>query len=133
MTIQTAIAIPAKNVRSLDTNVYDVVVKASLPATTNGDSQVILTLPHAARLIGAFLRVPATLGANAVCKLQKRDAVTTTAVDITSATTAATAGVEDGTGLLPIDVKGGDTIELLVSGANASAGSIEIDLLLQRA
>lgn len=133
MAIQTTIAKPAKLVRSLDMNAYDVNDKVQLPVTANGDSQVLLTMPHNARLYGAHLTVPAGLGAGVVCKLQKRAIADGAAVDITAASTAATAGIVTGTGLVPIDVLAGDTIEILVSGGASVAGLIAYDLLLQRA
>jgi hypothetical protein len=133
MAIQTAIAIAAKNVRSLDTNLYDITGKPVLPATANGDSQVLLTFPNAARLYGAHLTVPATLGAGVTVKLQKRDGTTGAAVDITASSVAATAGIVSGTGLVPIDVKAGDTIEVLVSGGASAAGQIAFDLVAQHA
>lgn len=134
MAIQTAIAVPKTQVRSLDTGLFLQTYKPALPATAQNDSQVIATQRHAGRLYGAHLRVPANLGAGATLKLQKRDVDSGVATDISLTTTAATAGVVAGTGLLPVDFKDGDTIEVLVSGAATNtAAVIEIDLLMQRA
>lgn len=136
MTVQTTIALAATKVRSLDTGVFNISNKWLLPATTNGDSHVLMTMPHAGRMSSMHLKVPATLGAAAICKLQKRDAVTTTAIDITAATTAATAGVVTGAAVGPFDYNAGDTIELIVSGGNLTAqatANVETDLLAQHA
>ena len=128
MTIQTAIAISARAVRELDTGLYDVTAKPTLPATAAGDSQVLLTMPVPARLYGAHLTVPNNLGSGVICKLQKRDATSGTAVDITAASTAATAGIVSGTGIVPIDVGLGDTIEVLLAGGTSTAQAIAYDL-----
>lgn len=134
MAIQTSIAVGKLLVRSLDTGLFVQIFKPVLPVTAQNDSQVIATQRHSGRLVTAHLRVPANLGAGATAKLQKRDVGTGTAVDITAATTAATAGVVSSAGLLPIDFNDGDTIELLVSGAATTvAATIEIDLQMQRA
>lgn len=133
MPVQTAIARPAKNVRSLDTNLYLISGKPILPVTANGDSQVLFTFPNNARLYGAHLTVPATLGAGVTVKLQKRDGTSGAAVDISAVSVAATAGISASTGLLPIDVKAGDTIEVLVAGGASAAAQIAYDLAAQHA
>ena len=133
MAIQTTIAKAAKLVRMVETGQFALVEKVTIPATTNGDSQVLLTMPFAARVFTAWLRVPATMGAAHTGKLQKRDVDTGVATDLTLTTTAATAGVVVSTGLLPVDLKAGDTIEYLASGANAVASAIEVDLSMQHA
>ena len=131
MATQTAIAVPATQVRSLDTGLFTINGKPVLPVTANGDRQVLFTAPHAMRVSAAHLRVPATLGASVVCKLQKNSATVYT--DLTAATTAATAGVVTSAGLLPLDMAAGDTVELLVAGAASTAGGIEYDVNVQRA
>lgn len=134
MAIQTAIAVPASQVRSLDTNTFIQGYKPQFPATAQNDSQVIATQRHAGRLYGAHLRVPANLGAGATIKLQLRRASDGVAVDITAPTAAAAAGVVSGSGLIPIDFAAGDTIEALVQGAATTTPAvIEVDLLMQRA
>jgi hypothetical protein len=135
MAIITSVAIPRTQVRSLDTGLYLQTQRPLLPAANAGDSIVVLTQPTAGRIYGAHLTVPATLGAGVTVKAQKRDAVTGVAVDITASSTAATAGVVAGTGLVPIDFNAGDTLEILVSGAAiaAGAGVVILDVATQHA
>ena len=130
MATNSTIAVPASLVRSLDTNLYDIAGKPTLPAVASGDSVTLFTAPHAMRVTSAHLRVPATLGAGVTCKLQKNTGGTRS--DITASTTAATAGVVASVNL-PIDLASGDTIEVLVSGGASSAGAIEYDVIAQRA
>ncbi|MCP3735624.1 hypothetical protein M9979_12145 [Sphingomonas sp. RP10(2022)] len=127
----TSIAIAARNVRSLDTGVYSIDGKPALPAVAAGDRIVLFTAPHAMRLTSAHLRQTAGMGASATLKLQKNSASTYT--DLTASTTAATAGVVNSAGLLPIDLAAGDTVEVLVSGGASAAGVIEYDILARHA
>lgn len=127
----TSIAVLARNVRVVDVGLFAIDAKPALPAAANGDNIVLLTAPCDMRLFSAHLRQPATLGAAATLKLQRvRGGVRT---DLTAATTAATAGVVSGAGLVPIDILAGDTIEVLVGGGALSAGIVEYDLLVRRA
>lgn len=131
MALNSTIALAATQVRSLDTNLYDIIGKPVLPAVAAGDNVTLFTAPHAMRVTSAHLRVPATLGAGVVCKLQKNSGGVRT--DLTAATTAATAGVVSSAGLLPVDMAAGDTVEVLVSGGASTAGAIEYDVIAQRA
>lgn len=134
MAIQTAVAIPQKLVRMLETGVHDVTSSVQLPVTANADSQVIFTMPSAGRITSAHVTVPNSLGGAATLKLQKRDVDSGVAVDLTTATTAATAGIVSGAGLVPLDYKVGDTIELLVGGGAVAAQAstnVRVDLQVQ--
>jgi hypothetical protein len=133
MTIQTSIAVSPLLVRErMDGMIYDIHGKPVIPATVNGDSQLLLTFPNAGRLYGAHLTVPATLGGGVTGKLQLRRVATNTVVDITQSSTAATAGVVSGSGLVPTDFAVGDTVELLISGGtSAAAQTIAYDLACQ--
>lgn len=133
MTVQTTIAILAKNVKMLETGINDINLKPSMPATTNGDSQVIFTFPYAGRMVRTTLRQTAAMGGAATQKVQKRDVDTGTAVDWTVATTAATAGIVTSATIGPMDFKSGDTVEVLVGGGNLTAGIIELDVEIQHA
>lgn len=131
MALVSTIAVAASLVRSLDTGLYNISAKPVLPAVANGDNVTLFTAPHAMRVTSAHLRVPGTLGAGVVCKLQKNSGGVRT--DLTAATTAATAGVVSSAGLLPVDMAAGDTVEVLVSGGASTAGGIEYDVIAQRA
>lgn len=122
MAILTTIALKATLMRMLETGVHIIPnMRYQVPATTSGDSHVLGYMPSDGRLYGAHLTVPNSLGAGVTVKLQKRDVDTGTAVDITAASTAATAGITSGSGLVPIDFKRGDTIEALFSGGAVTA------------
>lgn len=132
MATNSTIAIPARNVRSVDVGEYSIDAKPVLPIVANaGDSVTLFTAPHDMRLYGAHLRQGANVGANVTLKLQRNRGGTR--VDLTASTTAATAGVVSGSGLVPIDILAGDTIEVLVSGGVNAAVAIEYDLLVRRA
>ena len=131
MPTNTTIAVPATQVRSLDTGIFNIAGKPVLPAVPAADRVVLFTAPHAMRVTAAHLRVPATLGASAICKLQKNSGGAYT--DMTASTTAATAGVVSGAGLVPLDLAAGDSVEVLVSGGTSTAGAIEYDVAAQRA
>jgi hypothetical protein len=135
MAIQTTVAIAQKLVRMLETGLHLLTSRIKLPVVAQDDSQVIFTMPSAGRMIAAFVTVPNSLGAG-TAKLQKRDVDTGVAIDISASTTAATAGTVIGTGLLPIDFKQGDTIELLFSGAAVTAqttSNVIVDVSVQHA
>lgn len=130
-TINT-IAVAARNVRSLDTGVYAISGKPVLPVVpAAGDSITLFTMPHDARALSAHLRQPANVGAGCTLKLQRNRAGVRT--DLTASTTAATAGVVNSSGLLPVDLIAGDTVEVLVSGAVNAAAAIEYDIQCQHA
>lgn len=131
MAIISLIAIAARNVRSVDVGEYAIDAKPVLPVAAAGDSITLFTAPHDIRLYGAHLRQPANVGAGVTLKLQRNRAGTR--VDLTTATTAATAGVVSGGGLVPIDLLAGDTVEVLVTGGANAAVAIEYDLLCRRA
>jgi hypothetical protein len=126
----TSIAKPATQVKSLDTGIYNIADKPVLPAANNGDRIVLFTFPHAFRMTSSHLKVPATLGAGCTIKLQKNSGGTYT--DITALTTAATAGVVTSAAIGPTDFAAGDTIEVLISGANLTSGTVETDILGSR-
>lgn len=132
MATNTSIQILARNVRSVDVGEYAIDAKPVLPVVAAaGDSVTLFTAPHGMRLFSAHLRQPATVGAGVTLKLQKNSAGVRT--DITASTTAATAGVASSTGLLPLDLAAGDTVEVLVSGAVNAAVAIEYDILARHA
>ena len=132
MAINGLIAIAARNVRSVDVGEYAIDGKPVLPVVAaQGDSITLFTAPHDMRLYGAHLRQAANVGAGVTLKLQKNSGGTRT--DLTGSTTAATASVVSGSGLVPIDLKAGDTVEVLVSGGVNAAVAIEYDLLVRRA
>lgn len=131
MATNNLIAIPARNVRSLDTNVYAISGKPVLPVAANGDSITLFTMPHNARGLLAHLRQPNNVGAGVTLKLQKNSGGTRT--DLTASTTAATAGVVSSAGLMPGDLAAGDTIEVLVSGGANAAVAVEYDIQCQHA
>lgn len=132
MATNNLIAKAARNVRTVDVGNFSIDDKPTLPVVAAaGDSVTLFTAPCDMRLYGAHLRQGADVGANVTLKLQKNSGGTRT--DLTASTTAATAGVVSGTGLVPIDLKAGDTVEVLVSGAVNSAAKIEYDLLVRRA
>ena len=127
----TTIAVLARNVRMLDTGTFNLSGKPVLPATANGDRQVLFTFPNDCRITSCHLRVPATLGGAATVKLQRNRAGVYT--DITAISVAATAGVASGAGLVPLDVLAGDSIEVLVGGGALTGGQagVEYDILAQ--
>jgi hypothetical protein len=132
MATNTSIQMLARNVPSLDTGVYSISKKPVLPVVAAaGDSVTLLTMPHSARILSAHLRQGANVGAGVTLKLQKNSGGTRT--DLTASTTAATAGVVSSIGLLPVDIAPGDTIEVLVSGAQNAAVAIEYDIQCQHA
>lgn len=127
----TSIQRLARNVKSLDTGVYNITDKPTLPAAASADRIVLFTFPHAVRMSAAHLKVPATLGASATVKLQKNSSGTYT--DITAISTAATAGSISSSAIGPIDFAAGDTVEVLVGGGALTAGQVEYDILCQHA
>lgn len=132
MATNNNIARLARNVRVVDVGSFAIDDKPTLPVVaTAGDSVTLFTAPCDMRLYGAHLRQPATVGAGVTLKLQKNSGGTRT--DLTASTTAATAGVVSGSGLVPIDLKAGETVEVLVSGGANAAVAIEYDLLVRRA
>ncbi len=136
MAVQPTLAVPAIKVKSLDTGVYNISNKWQLPQVAQNDSMLLFTFPHAGRCTGVHLKTPASLGAASVHKLQKRDVDTTTAIDITAPTTAATASVVNNSTIGPFDFKAGDTIELLVTGGQSAvqgSANVETDLIVQHA
>lgn len=133
MATVSTIAIAAKLVRSLDTGLFDITGKPALPAAANADRITLFTAPHDMRVISAHLRQTAGMGAAATLKMQKNpQGAGANLVDMTAATTAATAGVVTSAGLLPIDLAAGDTVDLLVGGGALTAGIVEIDVVAQR-
>lgn len=131
MALLNSIAIPAKNVRSLDTGLFAISGKPVLPAAAAGDNITLFTFPHGGRMTGAFLRQPANVGAGVTLKLQKNSGGVRT--DLTAATTAATAGVVSGVGVTPVDFLPGDTVEVLTAGGASAAVQVEYDIVCQRA
>jgi hypothetical protein len=131
MAVNNTIAIPVTQVRMLDTGMFNLSGKPTLPAAAAADNITLLTFPNAGRIVNAHLKVPATLGASVVLKMQKNSGGTRT--DLTVATTAATAGVVTSATIGPVDFAAGDTIELLVSGATVTPQIVEFDLACQRA
>lgn len=132
MATNNTIAKAARNVRTVDVGTFSIDDKPTLPVVaTAGDSITLFTAPCDMRLYGAHLRQGAGVGAGVTLKLQKNSGGTRT--DLTASTTAATAGVVSGSGLVPIDLKAGDTVEVLVSGGQNAAVQIEYDLLVRRA
>lgn len=131
MAVLSSIAIAASLVRSLDTGLFLISGKPLLPVAAAADNIQLLTIPNDMRLLGTHLRVPNDLGAGVTLKLQRnRGGVR---IDIGLVTTAATAGVVLGTGLLPVDLLAGDIIEVLTAGGASAAKVIEYDLTVQRA
>lgn len=131
MAVITSIVVPSKLVRSLDTGLFNIDGKPVLPAAANGDQINLFEVPHAMRATAAHLRVPAGLGAASTLKMRRnRGGVTT---DMTAPTTANTAGVVSGAGLVPMDLQAGDIVELVVGGGALTAGQVEFDVSAQRA
>jgi len=132
MATNTTIALPATQVKILDTGIFDISLKPVLPAVANGDRIVLFTFPCAFRMTSLHLKVSNGLGAAATLKLQKNSAAVYT--DISIATTAATAGVVTAATIGPVDFAAGDTVELLVGGGALTGGvaGTEVDILGQR-
>lgn len=106
------------------------VVNAS---AANGDQINVLAIQpgQKQRIVGASVRVSATLGAGATVQLRLNRAGVFTV--LTAATTAGAAGKVDSSAQIgvPMDVQGGDIVELLVGGAGiTAAAAITVDLLL---
>lgn len=116
----------------LDVGTYMLTLKPAIAnaAAANGDSIQLATIQRNCRMGSAHLRALATLGAAATVKLQRnRGGVR---IDLTVATTAAGASLVNSSTIGPVDLQGGDIIELLVGGGNiAAAAGVEVDLLLQ--
>ena len=125
MATNNTIALPARNVRSVDVGEYAIDGKPVMAVAPAGDSVTLFTVPHGIRLYGAHLRSLAAQ--TAALKLQlNRGGVRT---DLTGATTAGQDSRATGAGLTPTDLQPGDTVEVLVSGAASNATAIEYDLL----
>ena len=134
MAVVTTYAKAAKDVRSLDTNLFAITEKRTLAATgiANGDNVQMITIPHPMRLINTHLAQRATLGASATVKVQLNRSGARS--DLTTATTAGGASIVSGATIGAVDLLAGDIIELLSGGANVtSAAAVELDLICQRA
>ena len=132
MATNNLIAVAARNTRTVDVGEFAIDGKPTLPVVAAaGDSVTLFTAPCDMRLFSAHLRQTAALGAGVTLKLQRNRAGAR--VDLTQSTTAATAGVASSTGIVPIDILAGDTVEVLVSGGANTAQPIEYDLLVRRA
>ncbi|WP_420136749.1 hypothetical protein [Sphingomonas sp.] len=131
MATNTTIAIPATQLKSLDTGLYNITSKPALPGVANGDRIVLMTFGHAARVSAAHLRQTAAMGAAATMKLQRNSGGVYTARP--AATPAATAGSVGSAAIGPLDFIAGDTVEILVGGGALTAGIVEVDVIAQRA
>lgn len=97
----------------------------------NGDNIEVFGVPVSQkwRLVRAVLRVSDTLGANSTLTMKVESGGTRTA--ITGATTAGGASMveTDADSDVPMDIDGGDVIELTVGGADiAAAANATVDL-----
>lgn len=118
-----------------DTDIDDLkkVVALTNGIAANGDQINVWKVPIGSkyRLLNAILNVSATLGAGATIQGRvNRSGVFTV---ITAASTAAAASKVDSAAQLgvPMDLVGGDIVELLVGGANiTAAATATIDLIL---
>lgn len=107
----------------------------TLPSSgiSNGDAVQLWQVPYGSklRLYDAVLNVAATLGASATLQARVNRGGVYTA--ITAASTAGGASKTTGaaqTGI-PMNLLGGDVVELLVGGANITASaSVSLDVLL---
>lgn len=131
MAVLSTILLAARFVRVVDVGEFSIDAKPVLPAANNGDNIQLFTAPCDMRLNTSHLKVPNTLGASATLKMQRNRGGTR--VDMTATTTAATAGVVNGSTIGPMDLQAGDIIELLVGGGALTSGTVEYDLLVRRA
>lgn len=101
------------------------VAAAIAAGPASGDNIKLFTVPIGQkwRLSSVAQRIAATFGAGAIVQARHNRAGVYT--PIAGASTAAAASKTDGSALiaLPLDLIGGDTIELLVSGAAISAAA----------
>jgi hypothetical protein len=129
MAVNTTIQRLARNVRTVDVGEFSIDDKPVLPVAVAGDSITLFTVPCDMRLYGAHLRSLAAQTATAKLQLNRGG----TRTDLTAATTAGSDSRTTGAGLVPIDLKAGDMIEVLVGGTSSNATAIEYDLLVRRA
>jgi hypothetical protein len=87
---------------------------------SNGDTIVVFEAPADGKIVDAALATDGTLGASCTVRLRTNDGTTQT--NLTAATSAGGASAVRMTGF-PVNVSGGDKIELLVGGANIGASA----------
>lgn len=99
----------------------------------SGDQVNVLTFRPGfkGKIVGCVVRTSATLGAG--CTIQARVNRSAAYTALSAATTAGAASKADDSAQagVPFDAVGGDIIELLVGGANVTAGAtVTVDLLI---
>lgn len=130
----TNLIIPATLVPLVDVSLYNLVARPALTngVAANGDTIDVAPILRAARLVGAHVKTPASLGAGATVKVVRFRPSDSSSVDLTVATAAGGAAYANGNTIGPVDLLAGDVIALAVGGANiAAAAIVEVDVQLQ--